>query len=233
MIYFLRNTDNGHIKIGFTEKDDADVRRDQCQTGNSGPLVVLATMPGGRNEERAMHMKFAAYGLEGEWFLPHPELLAIIPASGLPACGKYAVVEQSVQIRVLTVGRKQFSKALLHQIPEMDLIHWHDLLDWIHEEVPTGTKEVKGVPIKDYADNFDLSQHVRGKIWGWVHGGRDEQDINYRWIVFTHHGALYRHKDHLDVSAHLVDGHDRKLLKIIYNKRMQLPGWNDQLFFGV
>lgn len=42
------------------------------------PLLVLATFPGGTNEERRLHIMFARQRLNGEWFSRSPAIFAEI-----------------------------------------------------------------------------------------------------------------------------------------------------------
>ena len=41
-------------------------------------MELLATMDGGSKEEKAMHRKFAAYRVKGEWFRYSAEIAAFI-----------------------------------------------------------------------------------------------------------------------------------------------------------
>ena len=50
MIYFMQPTDGGPVKIGFS--NDVDGRRQALEFHYRRPLAVLATMEGGRDEER-------------------------------------------------------------------------------------------------------------------------------------------------------------------------------------
>ncbi len=77
MIYFLQDSGNLSIKIGWA-KDDAEARRDVLQTGNPSKLVLLATMPGERSNEKELHKRFDAHRIAGEWFKPCPELLQLV-----------------------------------------------------------------------------------------------------------------------------------------------------------
>lgn len=73
-VYYLRRRD-GSIKIGTTRRPHEryrEVARDQ------GPVRVLATHVGDVDAEHRMHARFADHRLDGEWFAPHPELLAWI-----------------------------------------------------------------------------------------------------------------------------------------------------------
>ena len=59
MIYFLKPVDGGPVKIGCSE--DVDRRREQLEWHYGRPLALLGTMPGGREEERAIHVRFAEH----------------------------------------------------------------------------------------------------------------------------------------------------------------------------
>jgi hypothetical protein len=76
-IYFAQPTDGGPIKIGTT--GDVESRLRQLETHYGRPMALLATMPGGRDEERAIHEQFAhlRFG-RTEQFRPAPDLLAFI-----------------------------------------------------------------------------------------------------------------------------------------------------------
>jgi hypothetical protein len=77
MIYFAQSTDGGPIKIGTTA--DVESRLRQLEAHYGRPLALLATMPGGRDEERAIHRRFALLRFgRTEQFRPAPDLLAFI-----------------------------------------------------------------------------------------------------------------------------------------------------------
>jgi len=74
-VYFIRRPD-GLIKIGFSK--DPQSRR-SALAGQSGVMLeMLATKPGDRSEEQALHRRFAAHRVTGEWFRPAPELCEYI-----------------------------------------------------------------------------------------------------------------------------------------------------------
>jgi hypothetical protein len=93
VIYFARaiEIEDAPIKIGFS--DDVDRRLNQLEWNYRTPMALLATMPGGHEEEKAIHARFAhlRFGTT-EQFRPAPELLAFI---GLPllACANPDAVE--------------------------------------------------------------------------------------------------------------------------------------------
>ena len=77
MIYFMQPVDGGPIKIGCSVNVDA--RHRQLEAHYRRPLSILATIDGGRDEERALHEQFAHLRLgRTEQFRPDSELLAFI-----------------------------------------------------------------------------------------------------------------------------------------------------------
>lgn len=76
-VYFIRSEKTHAIKIGFTAGNVED-RLSALQTAHPYKLQVLATSRGNREYERALHARFERLRLEGEWFEPHPDLLAFI-----------------------------------------------------------------------------------------------------------------------------------------------------------
>lgn len=74
-LYFIGSA-GGPIKIGISVDPAKRVR--QLQTGYPYELKVFATVRGGCLLEPEYHARFAAHRLQGEWFNPHPEVLAEI-----------------------------------------------------------------------------------------------------------------------------------------------------------
>jgi len=73
MVYFAQNPQGGPIKIGYSANVDA--RIPQLEAWYKRPLVLLATMEGGRRKERQIHKKFAHLRLgRTEQFRPADEL---------------------------------------------------------------------------------------------------------------------------------------------------------------
>jgi hypothetical protein len=96
VIYFLQSTDGGPVKIGTTE--DVEARRRQLESHYGKPLALLATLPGGRDEEAEIHERFGylRLGYPGRsepfpvQFRSDPELMAFLgrplaPAEAPPA----------------------------------------------------------------------------------------------------------------------------------------------------
>jgi hypothetical protein len=65
-VYFMQARDGGPIKIGYSV--DVEARRALLQIGNPDELVVIATVPGGAREERAIHRVLERTRVRGEWF---------------------------------------------------------------------------------------------------------------------------------------------------------------------
>lgn len=76
-VYFVQEAPDGFIKIGWT-RGPVDGRLCTIQTGNPRTLVLLTAMRGALKDEQALHRRFAAHRVSGEWFHPAPELLAFI-----------------------------------------------------------------------------------------------------------------------------------------------------------
>ena len=74
-VYFIQ-TATGQIKIG--KACDVKARLKGLQTSHPVRLELLATTEGGKEQERRYHKRFADHRLHGEWFEPHPDILAEI-----------------------------------------------------------------------------------------------------------------------------------------------------------
>jgi hypothetical protein len=69
MVYFIADTTNDIVKIGWSK--NVKKRLQQLQTSNGNILVLLGYMDGNRLEEQYLHTLFDKYRLNsnGEWFL--------------------------------------------------------------------------------------------------------------------------------------------------------------------
>lgn len=83
VVYFLENVDTGAIKIGYTTLLNQRIADIQSVYGIR--LRLLATIPGGYDEEVQLHEQFHNHRLKrrrggqfSEWFAPAPELLDYI-----------------------------------------------------------------------------------------------------------------------------------------------------------
>lgn len=75
LIYFVQAGEGGPIKIGYSVAPEERVKDFQC--GNPWKLRLLRAFPGGVEEERELHARFAADRMHGEWFKPTPELVRL------------------------------------------------------------------------------------------------------------------------------------------------------------
>jgi hypothetical protein len=76
-VYFTQPIDGGPVKIGHAR--DVPARIKQLEAHYGVPLAVLATMDGGRKEERAIHERFSAHRFgRTEQFRPAADLMAFI-----------------------------------------------------------------------------------------------------------------------------------------------------------
>ncbi len=231
MIYFVQADGVGHIKIGFTDGEDAAVRLATLQVGSPVPLRLLGVIRGTLSDEKDLHRRFAAHRVVGEWFKPVADLMALIPTAAPLECESVAVVEQTVSIRVLTVGRKQFSRSLLEQLPAHFCLDWGDVISTMLAAVD------HNMPAAEIAQH--LPRFLMGDVWGWV-ANRD----GTRWVVFVDEGVLCRHLDEQALANRVLPmltddaAHNRRIAATamkIYRARDFLPGWRpeDQLFIGV
>jgi Meiotically up-regulated gene 113 len=77
VIYFMQPTDGGPVKIGYSI--DVDRRQSELEETYGRPLVVLATMEGGRVEEGKIHRRFRRHRIgQSEQFRPDAELMEFI-----------------------------------------------------------------------------------------------------------------------------------------------------------
>lgn len=76
MIYFIRDTASGLVKVGLSE--DPVRRLAKMQTDCPGLLVLLATQDGGEPDESLLHERFSPLRERGEWFRAEGDLAAYI-----------------------------------------------------------------------------------------------------------------------------------------------------------
>ena len=75
-VYFIRSERGGPIKIGRSVQVGARLRT--FQTAHADRLVVLATAPGDRHTEHALHQRFSRWHVDGEWYEDAPDVLACV-----------------------------------------------------------------------------------------------------------------------------------------------------------
>lgn len=79
-VYFVQRGENGPIKIG--RSNNIKRRLSEFQVSNAEPMNILLALKGGRDLERAFHIKYDPYRQSGEWFAPVSHLLDEIRALG-------------------------------------------------------------------------------------------------------------------------------------------------------
>ena len=75
-IYFIQCGKSGPIKVGITDNVKRRLKTLQC--ANPCKLELLLAFLGGEVMECALHRKFSAHRLRGEWFEPAPPLTTFI-----------------------------------------------------------------------------------------------------------------------------------------------------------
>lgn len=75
-VYFIQNTGTYRIKIGHAA--DVAKRVGELQTGADARLVVLGSIPGGREVEQVLHARLSRWRVSGEWFAPSVEVVTVI-----------------------------------------------------------------------------------------------------------------------------------------------------------
>lgn len=79
-VYFVQAGASGPIKIGYSQNTQG--RLASLQTGNHEPLTVLASFEhaDAKRIESMLHDKFSEHRIDGEWFRPSHEIIALIDA---------------------------------------------------------------------------------------------------------------------------------------------------------
>lgn len=75
-VYFVRHGTSKRIKIG--RAINVERRMKSLAHPLMPALKLLATMPGGKDEEREMHRRFAEHRINGEWFMLEGELAKFV-----------------------------------------------------------------------------------------------------------------------------------------------------------
>lgn len=83
-LYAIQAGEDGPVKIGIASKPWERIAT--LQTASPVRLRGLAAWRGSMDEERAIHKLFAEDRLEGEWFKPSADLIALVEWLGAPTC---------------------------------------------------------------------------------------------------------------------------------------------------
>lgn len=75
-VYFIQAEAAGLVKVGYSDRPEERVKA--IQGMSPIPLRLLGWMPGTRQDERDLHMRFAHLHSHGEWFRVDDELSALI-----------------------------------------------------------------------------------------------------------------------------------------------------------
>ena len=76
-VYFMRNKENGNIKIGASIHPKK--RKKEIQRLIGKPIEILKIISaGGFKMEKKLHSKFREYNIHGEWFTPSKKLMKYI-----------------------------------------------------------------------------------------------------------------------------------------------------------
>lgn len=164
MIYFIQADDPiNHIKIGFTDGDPA-IRLRALQTGSSVPLRLLLSHPGTTADEAALHARFAAARLSGEWFRPTPAILAYLLSKSSQMATPHVVIRKDVASIDAAYRAGQFDGA--HSLAEV----LQDNADAETYQVIQEVFETLGCenprrqcPFVDYGDSNMFYDMLRGK----------------------------------------------------------------------
>jgi hypothetical protein len=114
VIYFVKNPDDGRIKIGQSENVRSRIL--WLRSTSKANVELLGVMEGSRLLEREIHARFASGWIDGEWFEATPELLAFI-AENTKAFEVQIRPKANSAVRSAKLGRKKSdrpSSAALH-----------------------------------------------------------------------------------------------------------------------
>lgn len=76
-IYFIQAKGDGPIKIGSTGADPRK-RMVKIQSDCPWPVKLIGTIEGTVSQEKQIHLVLSRFKTQGEWFDPHPIVLAAI-----------------------------------------------------------------------------------------------------------------------------------------------------------
>lgn len=83
-VYIARRGSDGPVKIGYTKHASGARRFVALQTAIPEQLTMLRLLDGGVELERALHERFDAIRIRGEWFAYSKEMAGDLGASDLP-----------------------------------------------------------------------------------------------------------------------------------------------------
>lgn len=83
-LYLMRNNRNGYYKIGYSKNPSA---REITLQSEEPDITLIRWWPGTRFDETALHAKFAAQRIRGEWFKLSDADIAYIGCVAPPGAG--------------------------------------------------------------------------------------------------------------------------------------------------
>lgn len=76
LVYFTQHPETGAVKIGCSAHLERRFAQLRCDM--KADLQLLASVPGDFHDEERLHRQLASHRRVGEWFNPHPEVMAVI-----------------------------------------------------------------------------------------------------------------------------------------------------------
>jgi hypothetical protein len=115
MIYFLQSEPGGNVKIGTTTC--LTRRRQELEQEHKAIFSVIGVIDGGYAEEHALHLKFARFHIEGEFFRWHPALDDFVSkecrlwdgSDEKPSCGPARIDSDVLRIARIVASYEQKS----------------------------------------------------------------------------------------------------------------------------
>jgi hypothetical protein len=142
-VYVAQAVDGGPLKIGCSANVPARLKQLEATYGQ--PLALLATLPGGRDEERAIHERFAAHRLgKTEQFRPVAEIMAFI--------GRPLLVSPDPDV-VEVMDTVDERHAVIHLKGSAEYIAW---LDEVNQQTHIPKAALVRLALAEYAKNHGL-----------------------------------------------------------------------------
>jgi hypothetical protein len=128
-VYFIQAEGGGPIKIGRAA--NARARLKALQTGSGAPLILLATQPGGAEQERALHILLKKHRLRGEWFAPHADVLKVVEAATAEKPVELYVNDEAGQVEDRAEQEEAFLESTLPLAQPGGRRAWIDMLQFV------------------------------------------------------------------------------------------------------
>lgn len=98
MIYFVRDTHTGLVKIGYSKAPGIRIR--ELQIAHAYPLVTMRLLETPRWTEGWFHDLFKTNRIRGEWFVFCDEMMTALPPSALPVKKSSAISTSAITLRL-------------------------------------------------------------------------------------------------------------------------------------